>query len=259
MRFDLHVHTARYSGCSRFWPEEMAQRALDEGLDGIVLTEHNQIWKDQEHAQLQASFPDLIILRGVEICSACGDDFLIYGTLDPNLFYHGMEAKELFAKAKAQNCAVVLAHPYRYREDVDPWVFRESKVLTAIECRSFHVRRYMEEPIRKLRGKLELPLFASSDAHDPWNVGLYGMEFPDPITTEKELAESLHQGRFRPFVDRKRAWEINTKLARELPLVKALLSSGRSYGEIYCKYPQFNWGMLNALKTNGELELLLDW
>ena len=237
MRFDLHVHTARYSGCSKSSPEEMAQRAQREGLDGIVITEHGRIWNDVEHAALQSAFPDLVILRGVEVRSAFGDDFLIYGSLDNSAFRQDMEAEELFEKAEALGCAVVLAHPYRYKWEVDPGVF--SRRLDALECLSFHVRTYMEKQITKLQEELELPCFASSDAHDPEVVGLYGLELFDSISSEKELAECLKQKRFRPFVERKRVEEFNLQLREELPEVKKLLVKGWGFGEINRKYPRF--------------------
>ena len=218
MRFDLHVHTSRYSGCSKTPPEEMAQRAQQVGLDGIVITEHGRIWSDEEHAALQSAFPELVILRGVEVRSAFGDDFLIYGTLDSSAFWQNMEAEELFEKAEALGCAVVLAHPYRYDPEVDPAVF--SRQLDALECLSFHVRGYMESQITQLQRKLELPCFASSDAHDPEVVGLYGLEFHHPISSEKELAESLKQKHFSPFVEEERVEEFNAQFRKELPEVK---------------------------------------
>ncbi|HOB21882.1 MAG: PHP domain-containing protein [Firmicutes bacterium] len=254
MRFDLHVHTSRYSGCSKTPPEEMAQRAQQVGLDGIVITEHGRIWSDEEHAALQSAFPELVILRGVEVRSAFGDDFLIYGTLDSSAFWQNMEAEELFEKAEALGCAVVLAHPYRYDPEVDPAVF--SRQLDALECLSFHVRGYMESQITQLQRKLELPCFASSDAHDPEVVGLYGLEFHHPISSEKELAESLKQKHFSPFVEEERVEEFNAQFRKELPEVKKLLAQGKEFGEIHGRYPRFNWGMLKALKAGGDIELL---
>jgi predicted metal-dependent phosphoesterase TrpH len=255
MRFDLHVHTALYSSCSKTEPEKIAQGAQAKGLDGIVLTEHGQIWKDEEHAELQAAFPDLLILRGIEVTSAFGDDFLIYGSLDPTLFYQHMEAKELLEKAQAFGCAVVLAHPYRYRQEVDPEVFHQP--LTAIECLSFNVRRYMEEKIGQLRRELDLPCFASSDAHDPEVVGLYSLTFFDSISSEKELAESLRKKQFRLFVDKERIEKFNSKLMRELPAVKERIAQGKTNREIRSEFPRFNFSMLATLRTGGEIELLL--
>ena len=255
VRFDLHIHTARYSGCSKTQAEQMAERAQAEGLDGIVLTEHGQIWKDEEHAQLQAAFPDLIILRGIEVRSAFGDDFLVYGTLDPTLFHQDMEAKELLQKARDLGCAVILAHAYRYDPEVDPEVYQQP--LTAIECMSFHIRRYMAEKITQLKEELDLPCFASSDAHDPEVVGLYGLEFFDSISSEKELAESLYTKRFRPFADKRRVEKFNLELQRELPAVEQMIADGKSNGEIWQEYPRFNFGMLDALREGGEMELLV--
>jgi len=48
MRFDLHTHTNRYSGCARATPQEMMEGAIRQGLDGVVITEHDTIWSEGE-------------------------------------------------------------------------------------------------------------------------------------------------------------------------------------------------------------------
>jgi predicted metal-dependent phosphoesterase TrpH len=97
MLIDLHVHTPRYSSCARSAPEEMVARAQEVGLDGLVITEHHVVWPADELAALQARFPAVRLFRGVEITTDTGDDFLIYGPPQENLFWPRMRADELLA------------------------------------------------------------------------------------------------------------------------------------------------------------------
>ena len=48
MFIDIHLHTYRYSPCSWMSPEELIFRAEEVGLDGIVITEHNKVWRKDE-------------------------------------------------------------------------------------------------------------------------------------------------------------------------------------------------------------------
>ena len=52
---DLHVHTSRYSFCSHISPEELIRLAPERGIDGIVITEHDWQWTNEEIKNLQES------------------------------------------------------------------------------------------------------------------------------------------------------------------------------------------------------------
>ena len=41
-KVDLHIHTSRYSPCSRIDPGDLVQTATKTGLDTIVITEHGK-------------------------------------------------------------------------------------------------------------------------------------------------------------------------------------------------------------------------
>ena len=73
MKFDLHMHTRRYSPDSDIDPFALLKQAKAAGLDGIVLTEHDRLWPEDELAELQAAAPDLVVLGGVEVSGRDGD------------------------------------------------------------------------------------------------------------------------------------------------------------------------------------------
>lgn len=253
MRFDLHVHTGRYSSCSKAQPEEMAKAALRYGLDGIVLTEHDHLWQEEEVAALRATFPELIILRGIEVTVSTGDHFLVYGVLEPELFMPRMETTELFAIVEERRGAAVLAHPYRYHPEVPGEIFEAP--LAAIECMSMNIRRYMLEAIVALQQELDIPCFASSDAHRPNVVGLYGLELSEEITDEVMLAQTLREGRFQPFDERKRIEELNTISRHELPKIQELITEGKTNQEIRKEF-HYSFSVLTAIRQGGDIGLI---
>ena len=44
MIMDIHCHTRYGSSCSYMSPEEMLQQAVQVGLDGLCITEHDIPW-----------------------------------------------------------------------------------------------------------------------------------------------------------------------------------------------------------------------
>lgn len=253
MRFDIHTHTARYSACSPTPPEEMMAAAVRYGLDGVVLTEHNMIWEETEWQNLQAAFPDIIILRGIEVRVASGDDFLVFGICDPDVFHPYMDVGQLLQRVEALGGAAILAHPYRYSDEVPREIFYFP--LHGIESMSSNIRRHMQGRIASLRQRLGVPATAASDAHQPEAMGLYGIDVFDQVTTEKELAQALRQGCFRPFADESRINQINNQLRKQIPLIRKLMDHGYSNEDIKRKYG-FSASMLAALRAGREIELL---
>src|SRR5205807_2515616 len=82
MKFDLHLHTNRHSPDSIMPPQLMVSRAREIGLDGVVITEHDWLWTEDELDELRAIDPGLVVLAGVEVSTRQGH-FLVYGITDP--------------------------------------------------------------------------------------------------------------------------------------------------------------------------------
>ena len=194
MRFDLHTHTNRYSACGKASPEEMMAGAIEYGLDGIVITEHDTLWSQREIDQLQSAFPQLVILRGIEVNTAGGEHVLVYGITDPTLFTKYMDEGLLAEVIRENQGAAILAHPYRYSDTVSSGTL--TLPLHGIEAASHNIRAHMETSIYALAKDTDIPVAASSDAHWREAVGLYGVEFPYNITDEKQLAAAIKKGEF---------------------------------------------------------------
>src|SRR5438270_3855805 len=113
MKFDLHMHTTRHSPDSSMDPFVMLRRARELGLDGLVITEHDWLWTEEELDELRAAAPGLVVLAGVEV-SAWEGHFLAYGVGDPFALSRGMGVAELCREVHRQGGAVVAAHPFRF-------------------------------------------------------------------------------------------------------------------------------------------------
>jgi hypothetical protein len=214
MRIDLHVHTSRYSSCGHATPEEMAQAALDHGLDGIVLTEHNVTWPLDELAELRAAFPALTILSGIELTSDRGDDYLV-----PRL-----PAEEIVQRSQRLGGVVILAHPYRYRDDVPEILF--TCPVDGIEVASCNMHGGASQgAVRLVQALGAFPVW-NSDAHHTRYVGLYANVLPGRIADEVQLAAALAARTARPFADATRISATNAIWREYLPQIRQLIADG---------------------------------
>src|SRR2546423_15273689 len=64
VKFDLHMHTRRYSPDSEIDPFDLVRRAREVGLDGIVITEHDRLWPEDELEELRKAASGLVVLGG---------------------------------------------------------------------------------------------------------------------------------------------------------------------------------------------------
>src|SRR5436190_23938539 len=101
MKFDLHMHTRRYSPDSEIDPFELVKRAKEIGLDGIVITEHDRLWPEAELEELRRAAPGLVVLGGVEVSGRNGD-MLCYGVTNLDRLARGTPWGELCREVEAQ-------------------------------------------------------------------------------------------------------------------------------------------------------------
>ncbi len=208
----------------------MLARAAELGIRALVFTEHNLIWPEDEQAALQAAYPAVRLYRGIEVTSAKGDDFLVYGITDHTLLASGMEDAEIITRAHAHGGAVVLAHPYRYSPEA-PEVLDRLPV-DGIEVLSTNIYNYAHLPAVALAHRLHLPATAASDGHHVSMLGLYAMDTDVLPADERELAELVRAGEMRVCVDEARITAENRALSAEIPEILNLMQRGLSDGEI---------------------------
>jgi predicted metal-dependent phosphoesterase TrpH len=195
MKFDLHMHTRRHSRCSRIDPFALVHRAVEVGLDGIVITEHDYLWTDAELEPLRQAAPDLVILAGIEI-SALGGDMLVYGVRDPFRVPRGIRWGELCREVHRQGGALVAAHPYRWGQDFDRLVEDERAELDGMELMSSNMDDDLRERAAAYQLRSRLPGLGNSDAHDTHSQGVAWTEFEAEIRSTQDLVEAIRSGQF---------------------------------------------------------------
>jgi hypothetical protein len=194
MKIDLHVHTSERSRCARNTEEEMARGAIANGLDAMVITDHQKHLPEARAAELNAQFAPLRIFSGIEVAVVEGEEFVVLGVHEAALEAEVIPAERLFEIARGQGGFIILAHPYRYRETVD--VDLESLRPDAIELHSISIAGSDEERIAALIRRAGARAVTDSDAHRAEYVGLFHNVVRGEPADERELIALLKAGAY---------------------------------------------------------------
>jgi predicted metal-dependent phosphoesterase TrpH len=194
MKFDLHMHTSRHSPDSLMDPFALVRRALEVGLDGLVITEHDWLWTEDELEELRASTKSLVVLAGVEVTTEEGH-FLAYGVRDPFRIPRGISVVELCREIHRQEGAVVAAHPFRWAQPFETILSEKKPELDGMELMTNH----MDEECRRLAAdtfrRHTLCGLGSSDAHHLETVGICYTQFEAAIRTSRDLIQAIRSRR----------------------------------------------------------------
>lgn len=200
LRLDIHMHTRRHSRCSGMDERQLIGRAIERGLDGVVITEHHYQWPEEELQELRdlARAPShFLLLAGFEYTSERGD-ILVYG-LEPDmakLIPPGADPREALRKFHALGAACVAAHPTREQIPFDERILEMR--LDGVETASRNLRPHEQRLALKLAMDLAIPPTASSDAHRLQDVGAYATDFEGPISAMADFVSCLKRGAFKP-------------------------------------------------------------
>lgn len=191
MKFDLHLHTRRYSPDAESEPLEVVRAAVAAGLDGIVITEHDFLWPESELEELRAAAPGLVILAGVEVTGR-GGDVLCYGLTDSSAVPRGIGWPELCREVHRQGGVAVAAHPNRWGQPFEKLLREQQPELDGIEVMSNN----MDAELRREAAELlvKYPHFAqlgNSDSHHPATVGCCYTVFDATIRTTADLVAAI--------------------------------------------------------------------
>jgi predicted metal-dependent phosphoesterase TrpH len=197
MKIDHHIHTARHSPDSSIRPAQLVERASEIGLDGIVITEHDYQWQDDELAELAARAPSLRVFSGAEI-SAREGHFLVYGLPSLDETPPGILVKDLIAVVRRHEAAIVAAHPFRWDQPFDEIIEEHGPQFDALELVSNNIDRHTRAKTQALLNKFPMGATGSSDGHEIDVVGCYFTEFPGRIETMSEFVAALRARQGRP-------------------------------------------------------------
>jgi len=248
MLVDLHVHTNRYSDCGRSSPEEMLQRAIEIGLDGLVLTEHNVLWPADEFSDLQARFPSLRLFRGVEMTVKGGDHLLVYGVSDPAALVEGMEPCHLMRAVRRLGGAVILAHPYRYGPDLPRGL--EECPVDGIEICSKNILNYAHVQAVALCERLGVPAVVASDGHHVDSVGVYSVRFAgNGLTDGRGLAGAIRRAEYTLHCDEPRLAAWNGVLPGIIGQVRQWIDEGLDEHAIHARLSTTTYTLIRGVRS----------
>lgn len=197
-KLDLHLHTTRYSPDSFMDPIDMLAQIRQVGLDGVVITEHDHLWSEDELQALRRQAPDLILLAGMEV-SARGGDVLVYGITNPQALPRGIAWPELCDEVHRQGGVAIVAHPYRWGQDFDGLLARHQPQFDGVEMMSKNMDADQRRRIAALQAKHpEWACLGNSDSHELETLGCCYTEFDAVIRTTADLVAAIRQRKGKP-------------------------------------------------------------
>lgn len=172
IRVDLHAHTRR-SPDAVLEPAELVQRARDNGLDRVAVTDHGDIEGALEAHEIA---PDLVIV-GEEI--RCRGYTELIGLFLSERIPMGLPIEEVVERIRDQDGVVYAPHPYAYPFRPAWHLERALAVSDVVEV--FNARAFLTVWNRRAGAAARaraLPGAASSDAHFPFELGRAYTEMP---------------------------------------------------------------------------------
>jgi predicted metal-dependent phosphoesterase TrpH len=212
MRIDLHLHTVYGSACSNGEPDGIIKRAMENGLDGICITEHDHVWGRDAIDRLRQKHGFLVI-GGVEVDTDYGE-ILTFGLHRPVLNIN--TALELQEAVDEVGGAMVLAHPFRAEpqltasysasrngdgEMLSPEIMQvfERPVFDLVDAMEVYNGRsvFKERDFTLMAAKrMNIKGTGGSDAHSVVGVGACHTLFENDITDERGLIDQIKAGTF---------------------------------------------------------------
>ena len=207
MYLDLHSHSVS-SDDSRATVEQYLKwiqvlRKRGNTIDGIVLTEHRKFDADLDYSVLAEHY-DVLVLKGSELDTRYGH-FLVYGvteslTREIDFTDIRIDARELMKAASHHGAVALPAHPGRFGIGLVEYMEQGETFpdLGIIELLNGGSRQGENERASELCSKEGYLGIGGSDAHLTSHIGTCLTNFEASISTEQDLVEALHSGRFEP-------------------------------------------------------------
>jgi predicted metal-dependent phosphoesterase TrpH len=203
LKIDLHIHTNHLSPDSIMSADEAIQTAIELGLDGLCLTEHDRAWEEAEIADLRAKY-DFPVFRGVEVMVKEGGEILVFG-LNVN-FKTVIDIQTLRNMVLGAGGFMIAAHPFRgfpcnaiTEFDKAAELVMKRPVFDKIDAlEGFNGRNMPGNNVFacQLAEKLGVTTSGGSDAHFKGEMGKCVTIFQSIVHDETEFLAELKAGRF---------------------------------------------------------------
>ncbi len=199
MLYDFHIHTSTYSACSLSSPAEMCLKAIESGLAGIALTEHEVWWPANELKRLQKQFAELTILRGIEYLCPEGHFLVFLPDPDKAKVPAWCSVIKLISTVHYHGGVVIWAHPFRFKNSRPIWLDRIRP--DGMEVASSNMDQRAEIMARRVAAAEGIMMFRNSDAHHASILGKYGNELDTSLTC---VGDFISYVREQTYVDASR-------------------------------------------------------
>lgn len=165
-RYDLQVHT-NASPCSSTSPERVVAAAVDAGLDGIAVTDHDTVANVE--AVREAAPDTLNVISGVEVTTTEGH-LLALNVAEPP---PQTDPLTVVDHVHDQGGVAVLSHPFdALRQYYETDLVTLADAVDGVETvNSRCVRRRFNERAAAFATAHDLPATGGSDAHFPMEIG----------------------------------------------------------------------------------------
>jgi predicted metal-dependent phosphoesterase TrpH len=169
----------------------MCQRAVEKGLAGIALTEHDVWWPLAGIRKLQDRFPELTIIRGIEYSCPEGH-FLVFLPNHENGDIPGWcSVLDLIPLVHNYGGIVIWAHPFRFSPKWPSWLKHAQP--DGMEVTSSNMHRQAEAMAKEVAADRCILTFRNSDAHDAFIIGRYGNEFDTNLTCVEDFIDYVRK------------------------------------------------------------------
>lgn len=165
-RYDLQVHTDA-SPCSRAAPADVVEAALEAGLDGLAITNHNTLAGYKEVNALAPA--GLTVIPGVEVTTTQGHLL----ALDVQEAPPQADPLTVIDHIHDQDGLAVLSHPFdRLREHYSTELERIATRVDGVEAQNSRcLLPRFNQRAREFAIEHDLAITGGSDAHFPMEVG----------------------------------------------------------------------------------------
>ena len=209
-RIDMHVHTRGSDGWGS--PDDIAENALEAGLDGLVITDHHLTYtKEGLEVARACREAGLLVFHGCEYSAAEGH-VLVYGVpIEELRLGRYLDMQKVIDLVVEFGGVAVPAHPYfGYRAKLGDGL-RKLRRTRAVEVANG--QRAVKDPGANRKALRAANLLSrmgigGSDAHDPAYVGVCYTEFRGNIRNSFELTKALKRGSFRAVTQHARVRKI---------------------------------------------------
>ncbi|OYT54774.1 MAG: metal-dependent phosphoesterase [Candidatus Altiarchaeales archaeon ex4484_2] len=180
MKIDIHTHSTYSDGYNT--PKEMVEYAMKIGLDGLAITDHNEIKGSLE--ALKYSTRDFTVVPGVEVSSHEGH-ILCLGIMENVDKY--LPAAEVIDRVHDLGGIAIAAHPFdRLRSGVGDLIYELD--FDAVELYNGHTLLSTRR-LEKIAKEINKPVTGGSDAHIMDDIGCVYIKVGD------DVLDSIKKGR----------------------------------------------------------------